>query len=486
MIKKVKFKNYRNLDGLYIFNESLNVIVGKNSTGKSNLLDGICLAFKILSGDYCKVFKSDFLESDDSEPITIWVQLCHNAFPSLQYRNSKNELRCGFKVVIRKTANDRYIRNVTLLNGAQVDMEIVRDDPKLPNVNSIPLIRIEDLYTPGLSVGILDLIDSEEKYKGIMAESRQQIKNEIKEKEDKFKNFCNKFNADLKIDVTNPKISNEKLYIVEGDKEHNSRIGAGYKSIANIVLNTIDTKYNIVLIDELENHLHPSLARSLIREIRGIPNTIIIATTHSPVIVNELKLEEIMHISGKRLDDLNFENKSEIISKLNRFLHPGRNELIFSDNIVFVEGYTEEVILNNYLKKNNENWTIVNVAGVMFLPYIALGILLEKHMIVVSDNDKSTTEDKSKSARYINLEFFCNKYNVKIIEVENTLESDLYINGYMCDECKALMKEHDKHSEYFIAKSKKKTEIADIVIKNEVDLTDWHVIRGIHNEFKSN
>ena len=62
--------------------------------------------------------------------------------------------------------------------------------------------------------------------------------------------------------------------------------------------------YNIILIDEIENHLHPSIIRTLIRELRGVSNTIIIATTHSAVVINELEMSELIDISGKKLTKL--------------------------------------------------------------------------------------------------------------------------------------------------------------------------------------
>ena len=43
----------------------------------------------------------------------------------------------------------------------------------------------------------------------------------------------------------------------------------------------------------------------------------------------------------------------DCIKKLNTFLHPGRNELMLADNIILVEGYTEEVLLKYYLSYNN-------------------------------------------------------------------------------------------------------------------------------------
>ena len=42
------------------------------------------------------------------------------------------------------------------------------------------------------------------------------------------------------------------------------------------------------------------------------------------------------------------------------------------------------------------------------------------------------------------------------------------------------------HSEYYVAKEKKKVEIAEKLIDEEVDLSNWHVIKEINNEFKSN
>ena len=54
MIKNIEFKNFRNINGKYIFNNSLNVIVGKNNSGKTNVLEGIKLAFSCITNDYYK------------------------------------------------------------------------------------------------------------------------------------------------------------------------------------------------------------------------------------------------------------------------------------------------------------------------------------------------------------------------------------------------------------------------------------------------
>lgn len=481
MIKSVEFRNFRNINGKYIFNNNLNVIVGKNNSGKTNLLEGIRLAFSCITNDYFKISVSDFANSDDSKNIEISVELEKNSIPSLNFGNANGEIQCGFKVKIRKTQSGRYIKELMLLNGSNIDMDILRDDENIPNLYLIPLIRVEDIYTAGLTTGISKFISSEEKYKELINDSKSAIEEELKNKKEKFQELCKKFNENIDIELTDPKFSNEKVYIVDGKNEHNFNIGSGYKSIANIMLNTLDEKFNIILIDEIENHLHPALIRTLIRELRNVENTIIIATTHSSVVINELKIEEIIDISAKTIKTID----DKVIRKLNIFLHPGRNELILADNVILVEGYTEEFLLRNYLNKYNYNWTIVNVAGVMFEPYIKLAVLLNKKIIAISDNDIALSQTKEPTNRIKKLRDLCIKNNVKLIETDNTLETDLYNNGFLGNYME-LLKKHEKHNDIYVAKEKKKTEIAEKLIEDNVDLEEWHVIKEIKDEFSSN
>lgn len=482
MIKSVEFKNFRNLNKKYIFDENLNIVIGKNNSGKTNLLDGIKIAFSAITSDYFRISDSDFKESNPENIIEIKVELrSEKNIPSLMFFDEKGKSNYGFKVIITKTKSGRYVKKLSLLNGSNIDMDILREDNEIPNIYSIPILRIEDIYTAGLTTGLSNFINSEEKYKEIKEKSKEAIKDELKTKTDKFKKFCEKFNQNLEIDLTDPKLINEKVFIVDGKLEHNINIGSGYKSIANIIINTLNEKFNIILIDEVENHLHPSLIRTLIRELRSIKNTIIIGTTHSSVVINELNMEEVIDISSKKMNGI----KSENLVKLNNFLHPGRNELMLADNVILVEGYTEELLLKNYLKDNNENWTVINVAGIMFEPYIDLCNLLSKKVVVVSDNDESLSNNKENSSRFNNLSTLCKKIGVKLIEVQNTLETDLYNNGFLVD-FEDLLTTHSKHNDILIAKQKKKMNIVEKIITSKIDLKKWHVIEGIENEFRSN
>lgn len=481
MIQSIEFKNFRNLSGKYVLRTNVNFFIGKNSSGKTNLLDGVRLAFSVLTGDFFKVSKTDFLDCDDSNPISIKVELDVSSIPSFNYIEHDGTTKCGFEVIVRKRQSGRYFKELRLLNGAKINYEIVGEDPSIPKIQAIPLIRAEDIYTDALPFSLADFIESEEKYQEIKKESKKKIKAEMSQKVNDFKVISKKFNKNLDIELSDPRLLYERIFIVdEKGGEHRSKIGSGYKSIANILLNLTSEGQGIILIDEIENHLHPALTRMLIRELRKHENITVIATTHSPVVVNDAKLTELIDISGVRLDGLD----ERLLKRLEIFLHPGRGELIFGDNIVLVEGYTEELIISSYAIAHEENWTVVNVSGVMFEPYIELGSLLGKRVIVISDDDRIKSQDGISTARFKRLETLCKSKSIKLVDVENTLESDLCKNGYL--ECVQGYLERVEESEYYVAKDRRKTLIAEQLISNGINLSNWHVIQDIKNEFRNN
>lgn len=147
MIEKISFTNYRNLDGkTYTFKDNLGVVIGKNGDGKTNLLEGIKLAFSSFDGSYMKVNKSDFKDSDDSKPITITVKLKLDSIKSFNLPQANRESICGFKVIISKMNNGYYRKRFYNYDGTNINSDIVAEDSNIPKTYMVPMIRIEDIY----------------------------------------------------------------------------------------------------------------------------------------------------------------------------------------------------------------------------------------------------------------------------------------------------------------------------------------------------
>ena len=475
MIKSVIFHNFRNMqDKKFIFNDKLNIIIGKNNSGKTNILEGIKLAFSAINNSYMKVDKSDFYKGDDNNPIEIILELNKDSIPSFNVPLPDGTEKCGFKVVIKKAPRDRYIKEFLDIEGNAVNRDVVYADDKVPDVHMIPLMRIEDVVSPGLITGVRNLLDSEEEYEAFRQSSREGIKEQIKGKVDKFKDLAKKFNFDLDIDSTVPEISNEKLYVVDGDDTaYKHKVGSGYSG-----------KNTVILLDEIENHLHPALLRNLIFEMKSeaFGNVFILATTHSPVAVNEFKVERIIDSTKGSISDLII--SEDILNKLNVFLCPSRGEMLVADNIVLVEGYSEEILLRKYVSDNKLNWTIVNVAGIMFEPYVRLAHTLGKKCVVVSDNDRSQSSDGNEStSRFKNLQTICDESGITLVGVDNTLETDLYNNGKL-SEYTNYLKPHANHADIMVMKDNKSKASFALEVIGNIDLSDWHVIKEITDAFK--
>jgi predicted ATP-binding protein involved in virulence len=73
----------------------------------------------------------------------------------------------------------------------------------------------------------------------------------------------------------------------------------------------------VVLIDELELHLHPLWQRRIVGDLRStFPRIQFIATTHSPFIVQSMRVEEVIPLSGpESLDEQPYRLGIEEVSK---------------------------------------------------------------------------------------------------------------------------------------------------------------------------
>jgi len=96
----------------------------------------------------------------------------------------------------------------------------------------------------------------------------------------------------------------DKLAIItaSGKKYPFRKLPAGYKRLFYLILDLAYRSYilngstdarGVVIIDEIDLHLHPTLEQSvLLRLIRTFPNTQFIVSTHSPLVITNLSLED--------------------------------------------------------------------------------------------------------------------------------------------------------------------------------------------------
>lgn len=143
-----------------------------------------------------------------------------------------------------------------------------------------------------------------------------------------------------------------------------SESGSGLKTILMVIVFTIlipnvehkKISQYIFLFEELENNLHPSLQRRLLKYIENLTEdgAIFFLTTHSNVTLDAYQNSDITNIIHLQKEDsqvklINITNKIQKNTILND-LGIKASDLLQSNGIIWVEGPSDRVYINNWIK----------------------------------------------------------------------------------------------------------------------------------------
>lgn len=105
------------------------------------------------------------------------------------------------------------------------------------------------------------------------------------------------------------------------DYENNIiQLSDGTLIVLNILTCLVSNNYPVLAIEELENCIHPKLLKKLIEIIRREFSSVqLIITTHSPVLINMVDLENVSYIANKNYEGAKIEavkNRKDLIKEL--------------------------------------------------------------------------------------------------------------------------------------------------------------------------
>ena len=187
---------------------------------------------------------------------------------------------------------------------------------------------------------------------------------------------------------------------------------------------------DILIIEEPENNLSYTNMSILISRLSENTNKQIFISTHSSFVANKMGLQNI-HLVGdgstKPFKELSTETYNYFI-KL-----PGFNTLrvLLANQIILVEGPADELIIQRAYRDNfgklpiEDGIDVMSVGGVAFKRYCELARLINKRIVVVTDNDGNPSGVKEKYNDFSDIVNLC----VEEDESLKTLEpSVLYAN----------------------------------------------------------
>lgn len=195
--------------------------------------------------------------------------------------------------------------------------------------------------------------------------------------------------------------------------------------------------FSILAIEEPEAHLHPNMQYKFLKflkENRETEVSQIFITSHSPNITAAVDLDDIIVVQkvndkvriaypGKVFDK---ENKDDVKSKnyVKRFIDVTKADLFFAENIILVEGISEQLIIPEFAKTMNvdlagNHTSIINIGGRFFDHFLKMfdtnksDFAISKRIACITDLDPvrkllTATDNKKNWTRcapvFLNLE----------------------------------------------------------------------------------
>ena len=374
VIEKIIIKNFKSIQALTVkCNNKFNIIIGENNIGKTTIFEAIhlwriCYEANIQKRDKCRFYSSPKnINFSDNEFLRVFEDkdLINNSLYGnnkdieiiicLGFNNTTYEL--GFKITKVKGLDNAYL---------QIDYI---DKNQFSNFSSAVSVTEYNLATALVvceSRPIANIVAKEPyMYKAQIADKlsrgkghevlRNKIIKSVQTKEAIESHISSVMGKDYKFTEVD---KDNKTYIrlmVNGTNILSQ--GSGFLQIAEIFssLEYSDSAMSVVLIDEPDSHLHMSLQKKLIDELRRIDKSQVFIISHNENFINYIPDEEIIFIDEKRKSSGTVEHiekgyKNLILKGLSGNIER-IEELRNASHIVLLEGDTDISFIQTLIRK---------------------------------------------------------------------------------------------------------------------------------------
>lgn len=377
-VKKIDVLNYKCFTDIHIDNiKPINIIIGKNNIGKSSVLDIVeCIYGSRTINMNTKIILTKEMDEDVISRV-FQKSTSGGTIGGNHYEFGKKYIGQDISFIRKSDSSnqihddfEKYNPHLTInqidywsrvAHSIKIDSKVTKRI--LAERNIFPEDNDDNMIVDSNGNGITRIITN------FLNRSKY---NENLVKNDLLKNL-NKIMGD---DANFTEIVTQQIDSAEGTKweiylreEGKGRIplsesGSGLKTILMVLVFTIlipnvehkKISQYIFLFEELENNLHPSLQRRLLKYIENLTEdgAIFFLTTHSNVTLDAYQNSDITNIIHLQKEDsqvnlINITNKIQKNTILND-LGIKASDLLQSNGIIWVEGPSDRVYINNWIK----------------------------------------------------------------------------------------------------------------------------------------
>ena len=423
------------------FTEGLNVIIGENDSGKTAIVDAIKLVLKTHSYDYIRVEDEDFFkdslrfrielkfselldeeaahftewlgwDKDDDGKVTPYLKLIYDVSRTKERilpadiragvddegyplnAEAREYLKATYLKPLRDAKNELVAKRNSRLAQVLLGDEAFKGREKTHELLALfDKLNIDMTAYFGGELTVRD--DAESSHEG------KKIKANIDES---VRSFCgNNVETEFSASDNTLKSILEKLSLGLKDEIN---LGLGtlnrlFMATELLHLNKTNwTGLRLGLIEELEAHLHPQAQMQVIEHLQKQSDIQLILTSHSPNLVSKLELKNLIVCHGGNAFPMGSKHtklEEDNYKFLEKFLDTTKANLFFAKGVIFVEGWSEEILLPSLAKLINNDLTakgisIVNIGNTGFEHYARIYLretrpYMTMRIAVVTDPD---------------------------------------------------------------------------------------------------
>ncbi|QDP41974.1 ATP-dependent nuclease [Radiobacillus deserti] len=393
VIKKVEINHYKSIANMRFeyFKDGLNVFIGKNNSGKSNILEAINV-----------IFNHDNIESQEISKFLSYQVDDNGTAPEMKINFHDDESKW---IDVNFDVKQNFMKNLSRGN-TKFNRDHLPRFIYLSNSNNIEV----------MVDSIMNIIPSDEvRYSKFLSNVNYFI--------------GNIFNSTYKVYIDNRKTDNPEIRIIDEfndeDTIYNKSSGTQFATLMSMLLsaglNESHDKGFIVAIDEPETSLHIGSQKKLFKLLKEISKTHqVIIATHSVVFIDKANDENVYLVERDNIGRTTFnlkKHKNENWKSLREIIGMTISDsLLLGDLNIVVEGRTEQLIFptmieilkkEGKIKLDRSRYNFISAESSSKVePFLSiLKDKIELPMCVFLDNDKPGRDAEKrirKKAKYDN------------------------------------------------------------------------------------
>jgi predicted ATP-binding protein involved in virulence len=383
ILKELKVKNFKGFEERsFSFNDRFNVVIGENAVGKTSLMEAINVAFGgLIKGLYYKNAHS--IKNDDVRIIDYSSKIVRAEYSLIEANALIDNQTFRWK---RKRDSDTILNDIELYRNIYEHGSYLKEESESGRFVTLPIISYygtgrllrenSATFRPNKISKRIDgynlASNPDSNYRTLLSwfknteisvyksgkniDALKSVKRAVRNSFEEIETlYYNQENDCLSILLKDSNKSIPVSLLSDGQKVLIGLIG-DIALRCNLLNPRMEDSAHlqtpgVVLIDELDLHLHPNWQRKIVGILKEtFPKIQFIVTTHSPFIIQSLKNNELIDLQGQNLDT-DYINKSIEEIAVNEMNVPGRRSEIYQSMLEKASKYFE--LVNSCKKKKD-------------------------------------------------------------------------------------------------------------------------------------